>query len=67
MTENLILKLEIYFLSLECLFLINLISVQVGAPPEMASVLEEIGRDQSNLCSGYTKIGDDPELDEFTM
>ncbi|KAI3980740.1 hypothetical protein MKX01_025305 [Papaver californicum] len=42
---------------------------QVGAPPEMALLLEEIGRDQSNcgggLCSSSHEIGTDPELDEF--
>ncbi|MCL7027920.1 hypothetical protein MKW94_020204 [Papaver nudicaule] len=47
---------------------------QVGAPPEMALLLEEIVRDQSNnpllcgggVCSSSThEIGTDPELDEF--
>ncbi|KAI8555552.1 hypothetical protein RHMOL_Rhmol05G0181000 [Rhododendron molle] len=37
---------------------------KVGAPPEMASLLEEIGKENlpiSNCC----EIGADPELDEF--
>ncbi|KAI4349896.1 hypothetical protein L6164_010439 [Bauhinia variegata] len=37
---------------------------KVGAPPELASLLEEIGREShpTNICR---EIGDDPELDEF--
>lgn len=47
---------------------------QVGAPPEMALLLEEIGRDQTTnnpllcgggVCSSSHDIGTDPELDEF--
>ncbi|OVA16770.1 Homeobox domain [Macleaya cordata] len=37
---------------------------KVGAPPEMASLLEEIGK-ESIICGGCTEIGTDPELDEF--
>ncbi|PPD83367.1 hypothetical protein GOBAR_DD19691 [Gossypium barbadense] len=36
----------------------------VGAPPELASLLEEIGR-ESHTISGCSEIGADPELDEF--
>uniref|UniRef100_A0A0D9V036 KNOX1 domain-containing protein n=1 Tax=Leersia perrieri TaxID=77586 RepID=A0A0D9V036_9ORYZ len=39
---------------------------KVGAPPEVASLLEEIGRERragAGCCSG--EIGVDPELDEF--
>ncbi|KAB2059300.1 hypothetical protein E1A91_A11G299700v1 [Gossypium mustelinum] len=37
---------------------------KVGAPPELASLLEEIGR-ESHTISGCGEIGADPELDEF--
>ncbi|MBA0742547.1 hypothetical protein Gogos_015596 [Gossypium gossypioides] len=37
---------------------------KVGAPPELASLLEEIGR-ESHTLSGCSEIGADPELDEF--
>ncbi|KAH1083749.1 hypothetical protein J1N35_023510 [Gossypium stocksii] len=37
---------------------------KVGAPPELASLLEEIGR-ESHTISGCSGIGADPELDEF--
>ncbi|XVE63125.1 hypothetical protein DITRI_Ditri06bG0174800 [Diplodiscus trichospermus] len=37
---------------------------KVGAPPEMASLLEEIGR-ENHPTSGCSEIGADPELDEF--
>lgn len=37
---------------------------KIGAPPEMASLLEEIGR-KSGASSSGSEIGDDPELDEF--
>ncbi|EEF49963.1 homeobox protein knotted-1-like 1 [Ricinus communis] len=38
---------------------------KVGAPPEMTSLLEEIGRENYSIkgCSG--EMGADPELDEF--
>lgn len=39
---------------------------QVGAPPEMALLLEEIAKENlpmSNCC----QIGADPELDEFMV
>lgn len=45
---------------------------QVGAPPEMASVLEEINRDSqyhypiSSSCSNI-ELGADPELDQFMV
>ncbi|XVF05950.1 hypothetical protein REPUB_Repub06bG0005600 [Reevesia pubescens] len=37
---------------------------KVGAPPELASLLEEIGRENHHI-SGRSEIGADPELDEF--
>ncbi|MBA0876813.1 hypothetical protein Goshw_001462 [Gossypium schwendimanii] len=37
---------------------------KVGAPPELASLLEEIGR-ESHTISGCSEMGADPELDEF--
>ncbi|XP_008781110.1 homeobox protein knotted-1-like 1 [Phoenix dactylifera] len=37
---------------------------KVGAPPEMASLLEEIGRERY-ASAGCGEIGADPELDEF--
>ncbi|MBA0770985.1 hypothetical protein Gotri_019522 [Gossypium trilobum] len=37
---------------------------KVGAPPELASLLEEIGR-ESHTISGCGEIGADPELDQF--
>lgn len=42
---------------------------QVGAPPEIASLLEEIGRG-NELCRRNaisTCLGADPELDEFMV
>ncbi|KAF9604578.1 hypothetical protein IFM89_008022 [Coptis chinensis] len=38
---------------------------KIGAPPEMASLLEEIGKENRPSGSCSTEIGDDPELDEF--
>ncbi|XP_057962876.1 homeobox protein knotted-1-like 1 [Malania oleifera] len=39
---------------------------KVGAPPEMASLLEEISRDRSSYSIGSgSVIGADPELDKF--
>ncbi|KAK7269430.1 hypothetical protein RIF29_22156 [Crotalaria pallida] len=37
---------------------------KVGAPPELASLFEEIGR-ESRPTDASGEIGDDPELDEF--
>ncbi|KAK7278013.1 hypothetical protein RJT34_23034 [Clitoria ternatea] len=37
---------------------------KVGAPPELASLLEEIGR-ESHPTDALREIGDDPELDDF--
>ncbi|TKY52306.1 Homeobox protein knotted [Spatholobus suberectus] len=37
---------------------------KVGAPPELASLLEEIAR-ESHPTDALREIGDDPELDEF--
>ncbi|KAG8369074.1 hypothetical protein BUALT_Bualt15G0112400 [Buddleja alternifolia] len=37
---------------------------KVGAPPEMASLLEEISK-ENHPISTYAQIGTDPELDEF--
>lgn len=42
---------------------------QVGAPPEIAQMLEEI-RQESDLCNRHavtTCLGVDPELDEFMV
>ncbi|KAH6819031.1 homeobox knotted-like protein [Perilla frutescens var. hirtella] len=39
---------------------------KVGAPPEMASVLEEIGKENHPKCVS-TEIGKDPELDHFML
>ncbi|KAJ3676075.1 hypothetical protein LUZ60_003487 [Juncus effusus] len=38
---------------------------KVGAPPEMAAMLEEIARDQRVGSNYASEIGADPELDEF--
>ncbi|KAI5326317.1 hypothetical protein L3X38_035391 [Prunus dulcis] len=38
---------------------------KVGAPPEMKSLLEEIGRVSHHPMSTCSEIGADPELDEF--
>ncbi|KAF2307307.1 hypothetical protein GH714_026220 [Hevea brasiliensis] len=38
---------------------------KVGAPPEMASLLEEIGGDKYSIKSCCSDVGADPELDEF--
>ncbi|XP_012089429.1 homeobox protein knotted-1-like 1 [Jatropha curcas] len=38
---------------------------KVGAPPEMASLLEEIGRDSYSIKNCSSEMGADPELDEF--
>ena len=46
-----------------CLFFL----LQVGAPPEMASLLEEIGRESQPMNSRSGEIGADPELDEFMV
>jgi len=44
--------------------------VQVGAPPEIADVLDEIQR-ESDLCKRTvavsTRFGSDPELDQFMV
>ncbi|RVW39138.1 Homeobox protein knotted-1-like 1 [Vitis vinifera] len=40
---------------------------KVGAPPEMASLLEEIGRESQPMNSRSGEIGADPELDEFMI
>ncbi|KAF1860817.1 hypothetical protein Lal_00000231 [Lupinus albus] len=37
---------------------------KVGAPPEVASMFEEIGR-ESHSTGARGEIGDDPELDDF--
>ena len=41
--------------------------VQVGAPPEVATLLEEIGRERSAAASAGGEVGLDPELDEFMV
>ncbi|KAI6692349.1 hypothetical protein NL676_020059 [Syzygium grande] len=38
---------------------------KVGAPPEIATLLEEIGRDQKRRTGACAEYGADPELDEF--
>lgn len=42
---------------------------EVGAPPEVASLLEEIGRERraGGGGGGAGQIGVDPELDEFMV
>lgn len=40
--------------------------MKVGVTPEMASILEEIGRENHRQRS-YNEIGSDPELDEFMV
>jgi len=43
-----------------------LFALKVGAPPEMVSLLEAIGRGNYKINSFY-EIGADPELDEFMV
>ncbi|KAL1341407.1 hypothetical protein HN51_027883 [Arachis hypogaea] len=38
---------------------------KVGAPPEVASLLEEISRESHPMDTRRRQIGDDPELDDF--
>lgn len=38
---------------------------KVGAPPEMASLLDEIGRENHLASRAPSEIGNDPELDDF--
>ncbi|KAL2325590.1 hypothetical protein Fmac_024648 [Flemingia macrophylla] len=38
---------------------------KVGAPPELASLLEEISSESHSMDNSLREIGDDPELDEF--
>ncbi|MBA0554861.1 hypothetical protein Golob_013938, partial [Gossypium lobatum] len=38
---------------------------KVGAPPELGSLLGEIGRENHHPISGCSEIGADPELDDF--
>ncbi|XP_031259676.1 homeobox protein knotted-1-like 1 isoform X1 [Pistacia vera] len=38
---------------------------KVGAPPETASLLEEMGRENFSTTRSCSEIGADPELDEF--
>jgi hypothetical protein len=41
---------------------------QVGAPPQVASLLEEVNRERrGSPGAGAGKIGVDPELDEFMV
>jgi hypothetical protein len=40
---------------------------QVGAPPEVASLLEEIGRERCAASAAAGEVGLDPELDEFMV
>jgi hypothetical protein len=40
---------------------------QVGAPPEVATLLEEIGRESCAAASAGGEVGLDPELDEFMV
>lgn len=42
--------------------------MKVGTPQEMASILEEISKENHLISSGHnTEIGTDPELDEFMV
>jgi hypothetical protein len=43
-----------------------LFALKVGAPPEMVSLLEDIGRCSYQINTCY-EIGADPELDEFMV
>ncbi|KAL3620670.1 Oxysterol-binding protein OBPa [Castilleja foliolosa] len=38
---------------------------KVGAPPEMASLLEEINKENLHISTSTHQIGNDPELDHF--
>ncbi|CAN6326577.1 unnamed protein product [Urochloa humidicola] len=38
---------------------------KVGAPPEVATLLEEIGRERGAAAAAGGEVGPDPELDEF--
>ncbi|KAL8527831.1 hypothetical protein ACS0TY_005599 [Phlomoides rotata] len=38
---------------------------KVGAPPEMASLLDEISKEENHHISATTQMGIDPELDDF--
>jgi hypothetical protein len=40
---------------------------KVGAPPQVASLLEEVSRERSPGAAGAGEIGVDPELDEFMV
>ena len=40
---------------------------QVGAPPEVATLLEEIGRERCAAAAAGGEVGLDPELDEFMV
>ncbi|KAF7838314.1 homeobox protein knotted-1-like 6 [Senna tora] len=40
---------------------------KVGAPPEIAKLLDEIGRENGDLCQRSACLGADPELDEFMV
>ena len=40
---------------------------QVGTPPEVATLLEEIGRERCAAASAGGEVGLDPELDEFMV
>ena len=40
--------------------------MKVGAPPEVATLLEEIGKESYSSVGGG-EIGADPELDEFMV
>lgn len=40
--------------------------MKVGAPTELASLLEEIGR-ESHQNNAFREIGDDPDLDHFMV
>ena len=44
----------------------SVLHAKVGAPPEVATLLEEIGRERYSSMGGG-EIGADPELDEFMV
>jgi len=43
-----------------------ILCLKVGAPTELASLLEEIGR-ESHQNNAFREIGDDPDLDHFMV
>lgn len=48
-------------------FFVSISHFQVGAPPEIANLLDEIGRESGDLCQRSACLGADPELDGFMV